>query len=121
MVYLDRPLAAWRMWEGQGSTDARMMLRSANQVRSKYFPELGQVGDRYAEIWWASAARRYLSAGNRVQASKHFLQAGATQQGSRSAGLCPGRLGGTSGGGETPPAHRTSTGPGMGGFGGALA
>ena len=43
LAYLDRPLAAWRMWEGQGSTDARMMLRSANLVRAKYFPELGPV------------------------------------------------------------------------------
>ncbi len=73
MAYVDRPLAAWRMWEGQGSTDVPMMLRSANQVRLKYFPELGPVDDQYAQIWWASAARRHLAGRNRVQASKHFL------------------------------------------------
>ena len=50
-VYLDRPLAAWRMWEGQGSTDARMMLRSASRVRTKYFPEPGPFTSRYAQIW----------------------------------------------------------------------
>ncbi|HTT92305.1 MAG TPA: glycosyltransferase [Acidimicrobiales bacterium] len=72
LAYVDRPLAAWRMWEGQGSTDAGMMLRSANQVRAKYFPELGPVDDRYAQVWWASAARRHLSARRRVQASRHF-------------------------------------------------
>ena len=44
MVYVDRPLAAWRMWEGQGSTDASMMMRSANIVRAKYFPDLGPSG-----------------------------------------------------------------------------
>ena len=74
MVYLDQPLAAWRMWEGQGSTDAPLAPRSSNKVRSTYFPELGQVDDRYAVGLWASAARRYLAAGDRVQASKHFLQ-----------------------------------------------
>ena len=60
MAYVDRPLAAWRMWEGQGSTDVRMMLRSANLVRAKYFPELGPLDRRYTEIWWASVARRLL-------------------------------------------------------------
>ena len=76
LVYLDRPLAAWRMWEGQGSTDARMMLRSANRVRTKYFPDLGPLDRRYAQIWWASAARRYLSGRDRAQAFKHFVQLG---------------------------------------------
>ena len=76
LVYLDRPLAAWRMWEGQGSTDARMMLRSANLVRAKYFPDLGPVDSRYADRWWASVARRHLSGRNRVQAARHFLQLG---------------------------------------------
>ena len=74
LAYVDRPLAAWRMWEGQGSTDVRMMLSSANQVRAKYFPELGPVDDQYAQIWWASAARRHLAAGDRVQAASHFLR-----------------------------------------------
>ncbi len=73
LAYVDRPLAAWRMWEGQGSTDACMMLRGANQVRLKYFPELGPVDEQYAQIWWASAARRHLAGRHRVQASKHFL------------------------------------------------
>jgi glycosyltransferase involved in cell wall biosynthesis len=73
MVYLDRPLAAWRMWEGQGSTDANMMMRSANIVRTKYFPELGPFGHQYGYTWQASAARRYLSGGNRVRAAKQFL------------------------------------------------
>jgi GT2 family glycosyltransferase len=74
MAYVDRPLAAWRMWEGQGSTDVPMMLRSANQVRLKYFPELGPVDDQYAQIWWASAARRHLAGRNRLEASSHFLR-----------------------------------------------
>ena len=50
LAYVDRPLAAWRMWEGQGSTDVRMMVRSANLVRAKYFPELGPLDRRYTEI-----------------------------------------------------------------------
>ena len=74
LAYVDRPLAAWRMWEGQGSTDVRMMVRSANLVRAKYFPELGPLDRRYTEISCASAARRHLSAKDRLQASKHFFQ-----------------------------------------------
>ena len=74
LVYLDRPLAAWRIWEGQSSTDARMMLRSANMVRAKYFPELGRLNGQYAQFWLGNAARRYLSSKNRVRASEQFLQ-----------------------------------------------
>ncbi len=74
LAYLDRPLAAWRIWEGQGSSDARMMLRSANLVRSKYFPELGPLDRQYAQFWLGNAARRYLSGRHRVQASEQFLQ-----------------------------------------------
>ena len=77
LVYLDRPLAAWRMWEGQGSTDARMMLRSANRVRTKYFPDPGLSTVRQRpDSRWASAARRYLSGRDRAQAFKHFVQLG---------------------------------------------
>jgi glycosyltransferase involved in cell wall biosynthesis len=74
LVYVDRPLAAWRMWQGQGSTDADMMIRSANLVRSKYFPDLGPFGHRYGDVWRASAARRYLAGKDRTQASKEFLR-----------------------------------------------
>jgi glycosyltransferase involved in cell wall biosynthesis len=74
MTYLDRPLAAWRIWEGQGSTDARMMLRSANRVRSKYFPELGPLERQYAQVWYGKAARRHLSEKHRVRASEQFLE-----------------------------------------------
>jgi glycosyltransferase involved in cell wall biosynthesis len=74
LAYLDRPLAAWRIWEGQGSTDARMMLGSANLVRTKYFPELGPMDRQYAQFWLGNAARRYLSGNQRVRASEQFLQ-----------------------------------------------
>jgi GT2 family glycosyltransferase len=74
MAYLDRPLAAWRIWEGQGSTDARMMLRSANRVRTKYFSEIGPVDPQYAQVWLGKAARRSLSGKHRVQASEQFLR-----------------------------------------------
>jgi glycosyltransferase involved in cell wall biosynthesis len=74
LAYLDRPLAAWRIWEGQGSTDAQMMIRSANLVRAKYFPELGPLGRQYAQVWLGNAARRYLSGNHRVRAFEQFLQ-----------------------------------------------
>ncbi len=74
LVYLDRPLAAWRIWEGQGSGNARMMLRSADLVRTKYFPDLGPLDRQYAQFWLGSAARRQLSRKHRVQAASQFLQ-----------------------------------------------
>jgi glycosyltransferase involved in cell wall biosynthesis len=74
LAYLDRPLAAWRIWEGQGSTDAQMMIRSANLVRTKYFPELGPLDGQYARAWLGNAARRYLSGKHRVRACEQFLQ-----------------------------------------------
>ena len=74
LAYLDRPLAAWRIWEGQGSSDARMMLRSANLVRTKYFPQLGPLDRQYAQFWLGNSARRHLSAKHRVRASEQFLQ-----------------------------------------------
>jgi glycosyltransferase involved in cell wall biosynthesis len=80
LVYLDRPLAAWRIWEGQGSTDARMMLRSANVVRSKYFPELGPLDAQYGEFWLGNAARHYLASKNRVRASEQFLLLARTKR-----------------------------------------
>jgi glycosyltransferase involved in cell wall biosynthesis len=74
LAYLDSPLAAWRIWDGQGSTDGRMMQRSANRVRSKYFPELGPLDARYSEIWFGKAARSHLSGRHRVRASEQFLR-----------------------------------------------
>ena len=85
MVYLDRPIAAWRIWEGQGSGDARMMLRSASSVRAKYFPDLGPLDRQYAQFWLGSAARRHLSRNHRAQASRQFLQLART-------GRAPGQL-----------------------------
>ena len=86
LVYLDRPLAAWRIWEGQGSGDARMMLRSANLVRTRYFPDLGPLDRQYAQFWLGSAARRQLSRNHRVQAASQFLQLARV-------GRAPGQLG----------------------------
>jgi glycosyltransferase involved in cell wall biosynthesis len=73
-VYVDRPLAAWRMWQGQGSTNAEMMLRSANRVRAKYFPDLGPFDSQYGDVWLAGAARRHLASKHRALASKEFAQ-----------------------------------------------
>jgi hypothetical protein len=74
LAYVDRPLAAWRIWDGQGSTDARMMERSANAVRTKYFPELGPLERRHAQAWFENAARRHLSGKHRVRACEQFVQ-----------------------------------------------
>lgn len=74
LVYIDRPLAAWRIWDGQGSADAQMMLRSANLVRSKYFPGLGPLGPQYAQFWIGKAVRGHLSENRRVRAAEQFLQ-----------------------------------------------
>ena len=89
-----RPWSTWTAlwlpggcWEGQGSGDARMMLRSANLVRTKYFPDLGPLDRQYAQIWWASAARRQLSRKHRVQASRQFLQLARIGRAARPAWL----------------------------------
>jgi glycosyltransferase involved in cell wall biosynthesis len=85
LVYLDRPLAAWRMWGGQGSTDVGMMLSSASQVRSSYFPELGGLDREYVARWWQRAARRLVLAGDRSGSSRCFVNAAR-------AGRAPGQL-----------------------------
>ena len=69
LAYVDRPLAAWRMWEGQGSTDVPMMLGAA-RIRAKTF--LNSAGRTRRKIWWASAARR-LWLGRTGCKHPHFL------------------------------------------------
>ncbi len=85
LVYLDRPLAAWRMWGGQGSTDVGMMLASAGRLRSNYFPELGGLDPEYVAQWWQRAARRLVLAGDRSGSSRCFVNAAR-------AGRAPGQL-----------------------------
>ena len=121
MAYVDRPLAAWRMWEGQGSTDAPMMLRSANQVRLKYFPELGPVDDQYAQILVGqrgAAPPRWEEQGAGIQA---LPSSGPTRPCARTVGVRARRPGCAISGRASPPADRTSTGPAVECTSGAMA
>ncbi len=39
LVYVDVPLAAYRIWLGQSSSNERAFMRDAATVRARYFPE----------------------------------------------------------------------------------
>ena len=75
LAYIDLPLAAYRLWDGQSSTNERAFMRDAGTVRSRNFPDAGPVPLRYFARWEREAARRHVAAGRRLPAARSYLRA----------------------------------------------
>ena len=75
LAYVDAPLAAYRIWDGQSSTNERAFMRDAATVRSRYFPGTGPVPRRYFARWEREAARRHVAAGRRWPAARSYVRA----------------------------------------------
>jgi len=74
LAYVDLPLAAYRIWDGQQSANERAFLRDASTVRSRYFPGSGPMPRSYTARWEAEAARRHVAAGRRLPAARSYVR-----------------------------------------------
>lgn len=85
LVYVDEPLVAYRIWDGQVSKDVAVMAAGAARVLERHFP-----GDREARRasqrrWRQLSARQALEAGRRKDAAVRYT-------GAALFGLAPGQL-----------------------------
>ncbi len=75
LAYVDLPLVAYRMWEGQVSTDVGTTLSTARRIRARYFPGSGPLPPSYLARRQEERASRHLSQGRRVQAAGDYVRA----------------------------------------------
>jgi glycosyltransferase involved in cell wall biosynthesis len=75
IAYVDRPLVAWRIWEGQTSGDEKAQLSGATLLRRRHFPDSAPLPPKYLARWQREAARRHVAAGNRVPAARNYVRA----------------------------------------------
>jgi len=75
LVYVDVPLAAYRIWHGQSSSNERAFMRDAATVRARHFPESGPLPRQYVARWEREAARRNVAGGRRLKAASGYLRA----------------------------------------------
>ena len=85
LVYVDLPLVAYRVWDGQTSANVRAQVRSATVMRARYFPESGPPSRDYKARWQQEAARRHVAGGRRARAAGRYVRAAWT-------GRAPGQL-----------------------------
>jgi GT2 family glycosyltransferase len=74
LVYIDRPLVAYRVWDAQRSTDVRVELSSASVLRARYFPESGPLPLSYLAQTQRRTAWRELLAGRRKEAMRVYAR-----------------------------------------------
>jgi glycosyltransferase involved in cell wall biosynthesis len=75
LAYVDEPLVAYRMWEGQVSTDVATTLSSAGRIRGRYFPGCGPLPPRYLARRQEERASRHLDQGQRLRAARDYVRA----------------------------------------------
>jgi hypothetical protein len=75
LAYVDEPLVAYRVWDGQTSTDVRQEVRSARVMRQRNFPEIGPLPRSYVARWEQETARRHVSGRRRTQAARAYVRA----------------------------------------------
>ena len=85
LVYVDLPLVAYRVWDGQTSADVRAQVQSASVMRARYFPQSGPLTRSYRARWEQEAARRHVAAGRRWRGAGRYLRAAWT-------GRAPGQI-----------------------------
>ena len=106
LAYVDLPLVAYRVWDGQASAHVRAQVRSAKVLRQRYFPEAGALPDGYRARWEQEAGAtscRWQEAGpGRLSVRPGRLGGPPT----RPIGVRRGRRHRPFSGRRTPPAHR---------------
>ena len=75
LTYLDVPLAAYRIWDGQSSNYEHDFLRDAATVRARNFPGNGSLPEGYAARWARDAASRQVVSRQRLRAAGSYLRA----------------------------------------------
>ncbi len=75
LAYIDAPLAAYRLWDGQSSANERAFIRDAATVRARNFVDAGPVPRRFFARWEREAARRHVAAGRRLPAARSYVRA----------------------------------------------
>ncbi len=75
LSYVDLPLVAYRMWEGQVSTDVVTTLRSAGRIRGRYFPDSGPLPPSYLARRQEERVSRHLYRGQRMLAARDYVRA----------------------------------------------
>lgn len=75
LAYVDLPLVAYRVWDGQASANVRAQVRSASVLRQPYFPECGAPPHGYVARWEQKAARRHVAGRRRGRAAYRYLWA----------------------------------------------
>ena len=75
LAYVDQPLVAYRVWDGQTSTNVPAQIRSARALRARNFPESGPVPRSYLARWEKEAARRHVAGRRRISAAWSYVRA----------------------------------------------
>jgi hypothetical protein len=75
LAYVDLPLVAYRVWDGQTSTDIPAQIRTARVLRARHFPGSGPLPRSYVARWEKEAARRQVAGGRRGRAAWSYLRA----------------------------------------------
>ncbi len=75
LAYVNAPLAAYRIWPGQTSSNERAFMRDAATVRARHFPESGPLPRQYVARWEREAARRNVAGGRRLKAASSYVRA----------------------------------------------
>jgi glycosyltransferase involved in cell wall biosynthesis len=78
LLYVDLPLVAYRVWDGQTSADVRAQVRSATVMRARHFPDSGPPSRNYRARWEQEAARRHVAGRRRARAAGRYLRAAWT-------------------------------------------
>ena len=78
LLYVDLPLVAYRVWDGQTSANVRAQVESATVVRARYFPDSGPPSRSYRARWEQEAARRHVASGHRGRAAGRYVRAAWT-------------------------------------------
>ena len=75
LAYVDAPLVAYRIWDGQMSMDQESFVRDAATVRSRHYPGREPPSVAYAARWQREAAWRNIRAGNPRSAAANYVRA----------------------------------------------
>ncbi len=75
LAYIDAPLAAYRIWDGQSSANERAFMRDAATVRARNFAGAGPVPRQFFARWEREAARRHVAARRRLPAARSYVRA----------------------------------------------
>ncbi len=75
LAYVDAPLAAYRLWDGQSSSNERAFMRDAATVRARNFVDAGPMPKSFSARWEREAARRHVAAGRRLPAARSYVRA----------------------------------------------